>query len=470
MSYDLEVLQDHVHENEPKLIPEQRNVFELVLSSINENSGGVFFLDAPGGTGKTFVINVLLAKVRMRKDIALAVASSGIAATLLSGGRTAHSAFKLPLDLTTMDEPSCNISRGSAAAKLLKKACLIVWDECSMAHRFAIEALDRTLRDIRGNNSPMGGVVFLMAGDFRQTLPVVPKGTKADEIKACLKSSYLWSRVRKLKLETNMRVLLSSDVSAGEFAKKQLDIGNGHVQEDISDGLITLNCGSNCTSLAEIEDKVFPEIVRNYKCSRWLSERAILATKNVSVDKVNERLLAKIPGAVMVYRSVDSVVDVEEAVQYPIEFLNSLEPAGMPTHLLGLKIGVPIILLRNLDSPRLCNGTRLVIKKMMSRVLEATIITGKHAGEDVFIPRIPLRPSNLPFDFKRLQFPVRVSFAMTINKAQGQTLKVVGLNLEEPCFSHGQLYVGISRVGDEKGLYILAQNGRTKNIVYKEVL
>ena len=312
--------------------------------------------------------------------------------------------------------------------------------------------------------------MFLMAGDFRQTLPVVPKGTKADEIKACLKSSYLWSRVRKLKLETNMRVLLSSDVSAGEFAKKQLDIGNGHVQEDISDGLITLNCGSNCTSLAEIEDKVFPEIVRNYKCSRWLSERAILAPKNVSVDKVNERLLAKIPGAVMVYRSVDSVVDVEEAVQYPIEFLNSLEPAGMPTHLLGLKIGVPIILLRNLDSPRLCNGTRLVIKKMMSRVLEATIITGKHAGEDVFIPRIPLRPSNLPFDFKRLQFPVRVSFAMTINKAQGQTLKVVGLNLEEPCFSHGQLYVGILRVGDEKGLYILAQNGRTKNIVYKEVL
>ena len=311
--------------------------------------------------------------------------------------------------------------------------------------------------------------MFLMAGDFRQTLPVIPKGTKADEIKACLKSSYLWPRVKKLKLETNMRVVLRGDISAGNFARKLLDIGNGSIVEDSGDGLIKLNCESNCSSIQEIEERVFPDIVYNYKCSRWLSERAILAPKNVSVDKVNERIVAKIPGAIMIYRSVDAVVDTEEAVQYPMEFLNSLEPPGMPSHLLVLKVGVPILLLRNLDSPRLCNGTRLVVKKMMSHVLEATIITGKHAGEDVFITRIPLRPSNMPFDFKRLQFPVRLSFAMTINKAQGQSLKGVGLNLEEACFSHGQLYVGCSRVGNDTDLHILAQNGRTKNIVYKDL-
>ena len=104
---------------------------------------------------------------------------------------------------------------------------------------------------------------------------------------------------------------------------------------------------------------------------------------------------------------------------------------------------------------------------MMSRVLETTIITGKHAGEDVFIPRIPLRPSNTPIEFKRLQFPVRLSLAMTINKSQGQTLKVVGVDLEDPCFSHGQLYVGISRVGDEKNLYILAENKKPKTYCTK---
>ena len=123
-----------------------------------------------------------------------------------------------------------------------------------------------------------------------------------------------------------------------------------------------------------------------------------------------------------------------------------------------------------MDSPKLCNGTRLVVKKMMSYIIEATILVGKYAGEDVFIPRIPLRPSNLPFEFKRLKSPVRLSFVMTINKAKGQSLKVVGLDLEDPCFGHGQLYVGCSRVGDEKNLFIRAKDGITKNIVYREVL
>ena len=208
--------------------------------------GGMFFIDAPGGTGKTFLIGMFLAQVRRKKDIALAVASSGIAATLLPGGRTAHSTFKLPFDLTSTDEPLCNVSRGSATGNLLKKASLIVWDECTMAHKYAIEALDRTLQDLRENKSPMGGVVFLMAGDFRQTLPVIPKGTKADEIKACIKKSYLWPRVKKLKLETNMRVALRGDTSAGDFAQKLLEIGNGNILEGREDGLIKLNCGTNC--------------------------------------------------------------------------------------------------------------------------------------------------------------------------------------------------------------------------------
>ena len=107
---------------------------------------------------------------------------------------------------------------------------------------------------------------------------------------------------------------------------------------------------------------------------------------------------------------------------------------------------------------------------MMPNVIEATIITGQAAGQDVFIPRIPIIPSDLPFQFKRLQFPVRLSFALSINKAQGQSLQVVGLDLQNPCFSHGQLYVGCSRVGSSDNLFILAPNGKTSNIVYPEAL
>lgn len=102
----------------------------------------------------------------------------------------------------------------------------------------------------------------------------------------------------------------------------------------------------------------------------------------------------------------------------------------------------------------------------MPNLIEATIISGKFKGEDVLIPRIPLISTDLPFDFKRLQFPVRLAFAITINKAQGQSLRVAGLIFESPCFSHGQLYVACSRVGTPENLYIYAPNGKTKNIVY----
>ena len=142
----------------------------------------------------------------------------------------------------------------------------------------------------------------------------------------------------------------------------------------------------------------------------------------------------------------------------------------MPSHNLLLKIGSPIILLRNLDAPRLCNGTRLSVKSLMPHVIEATILTGCAKGEDVFIPRIPLIPTDMPFEFKRLQFPVRLAFAMSINKAQGQSLKVAGINLETPCFSHGQLYVACSRVGTGKNLYVFAPGAKTKNVVYRTAL
>ncbi|GBM94796.1 hypothetical protein AVEN_69351-1 [Araneus ventricosus] len=104
--------------------------------------------------------------------IALAVASSGITATLLTGGRTAFSVFKLPLNLSCVENPICNISRNSDKAKVLRMCKLIVWDECTMAHKFALEALNATMKDIFDifqNDKCMGGVILVLSGDFRQT-------------------------------------------------------------------------------------------------------------------------------------------------------------------------------------------------------------------------------------------------------------------------------------------------------------
>jgi hypothetical protein len=118
----------------------------------------------------------------------------------------------------------------------------------------------------------------------------------------------------------------------------------------------------------------------------------------------------------------------------------------------------------------------MVITKLRERVIEAKIFMGSHMGEHAFIPRISLdspSTSRFPFTLRRRQLPIRIAFAMTINKSQGQSLRVVGLNLQTPVFAHGQLYVALSRCQDCRNLFILLRpdkNGVTENIVYREVL
>ncbi|XP_029054625.2 uncharacterized protein LOC114881908 [Osmia bicornis bicornis] len=341
-----------------------------------------------------------------------------------------------------------------------------------MAHKKALEALHRTLQDLRENKQLFGGALILLLGDFRQTLPVIPRSTPADELNACLKSSVLWRHVQKLTLKTNMRVQVQHDASAERFAKQLLDIGNGKMAIDESTQCITLptNFCKITTTTNELIHNVFPNIAQNYKNHQWLTARAILAAKNNDVNAINFSIQTEIPGEATTYKSIDTVMKQDEVINYPTELLNSLDFPGIPPHVVTLKIGVPVILLRNINPPRLCNGTRFSVKKMMNNIIEAKILNEKFKGEDVLLPRIPMIPTDMPFEFKRLQFPVQLAFAMTINKAQGQSLQVCGLNLENPCFSHGQLYVTCSRVGKPSDLFVYAPDGKTKNITYPKAL
>ena len=106
----------------------------------------------------------------------------------------------------------------------------------------------------------------------------------------------------------------------------------------------------------------------------------------------------------------------------------------------------------------------------MTNIIEAINLTGPFKNEDVLTLRIPMIPTDMSFQFKRLQFPIRLAIAITINRAQGQSLELCGLYLHTDCFSHGQLYVACSRVGNPDNLFIHTENGTTKNIVYPQVL
>ncbi|XP_046868458.1 uncharacterized protein LOC124460904 isoform X2 [Drosophila willistoni] len=184
---------------------------------------------------------------------------------------------------------------------------------------------------------------------------------------------------RSVAGHVNMRVQTLQDPSAETFSKQLLDIGNGKVAVHKNTGSIKLPTGF-CTivhSQDVLIDCIFPDVHTQYINLEWLAERAILAAKNVDVHRLNFKIQQLLPTDSVSYKSVDTVCNTIEAVNYPVEFLNSLDLPGMPPHHLQLKVGSPVILLRNLNPPRLCNGTRLVIKKLMKNVIEATILNGK---------------------------------------------------------------------------------------------
>lgn len=185
-------------------------------------------MNACGGSSKTYTINLLLAAVRAQGGIALGMALSGIAATLLGNGRTLHSRCKVPIRI---DETSmCSITKREALSQLLRQAKLLVNNEVTMGHRHIFETVDRTMRDIREKDALFGGLTVLFAGDWRQILPVIGHGGRPQIVEAFLKHSSIWDAVEKLELSENMRVKKSSGDPSASFANFLLKVGDGKLE------------------------------------------------------------------------------------------------------------------------------------------------------------------------------------------------------------------------------------------------
>ncbi len=170
LDYDQHSLTTDVNNVEDRLNDDQRSAYKTILNVVTNKEGKLFFMYGSGGTGKTFVWTTLLSRLRRQGKIMLVVASSGIASLLLLGGRTAHSRFKIPIDLH--DESICNITQQMKVFELVHKVNLIIWDEASMMHRQAFEAVDRTLRDLmqlddaQATDKIFGGKTVVLGGDF----------------------------------------------------------------------------------------------------------------------------------------------------------------------------------------------------------------------------------------------------------------------------------------------------------------
>ncbi|GKC75225.1 ATP-dependent DNA helicase PIF1-like protein, partial [Tanacetum coccineum] len=316
------------------------------------------------------------------------------------------------IPLKLLENNTCGIKYNTHLAELMQEVQLIIWDEAPMTQKYVFEALDKTLRDILG-----------------QILPVISKGKRPDVVQACINRSELCSPIENIIAET------------------------------------------------------YPNFIEMQHDDEYLKERAILTSRNDDVDEINTYMFNKLAGKSVTYNSVDEICkasteSLDQQQLYPTEFLNTLNFSGMPPHALCLKKELLIMLLRNVNPTKgLCNGTRLIITELGEFVIHAKILTGSHMGDNVLIHRIitTSNQSKWPFILKRRQYLMKPCYAVTINKSQGQSLNYVGLYLSNPVFSHGQLYVALSRVTNPAGLKILMPveadpelKNCTRNIVYKE--
>ncbi|CAN6983918.1 unnamed protein product [Brassica oleracea var. botrytis] len=310
-----------------------------------------------------------------------------------------------------------------------------------MAHRHVFEAVDRTLKDIlavsdaKALTKPFGGKTVLLGGDFRQILPVIPQGTRQETVSAALNRSPLWKYCDIFHLTQNIWVEPEEKafedwilkVGDGRAAGEPQRLANCETPEDqiFIDNNVLLPITSN--PLETLSSSAFPDFEYEYKDLNKLRETAILTPRNVTVDEINSNLVSQVPGEEKEYLSADSIAESEQdseelCMTYPLEYLNSLEFPGLPAHKLCLKVGVPVMLLRNMNQKEgLCNGTRLIVTHMGEKVIKTEMLTSKAKRDPILLPWIILSPpeSNHPFTLKRRQFPIRVCYAMTINKSQG---------------------------------------------------
>ncbi|KAH7705440.1 ATP-dependent helicase RRM3-like protein [Aphelenchoides avenae] len=449
---------------------DQRQIVDEVLRDlgvVNFLRKKCYYIDGPAGVGKSFTYRTIFHCVRALGRRCIMTASTGIAATILPCGRTWHSLWKLPVPLISSSESSVKRSRE------LEEASVIILDEAPMLSRFGLEAAERKVRELKKSLEPFGGVIFILGGDHRQCAPIQTGAVKSEILDLCISSSDLWKHFKVRTLTQNMRL----DADQQSFNAWQLSVGNGdNIHGDEGDIVIPEECQFDGDLASEVYGELFTGSIPQRDMAGYLRDRCILCVLNDRCKTYNDDITKRMSGELSVFTSINRMSPyATDAFSQDVttETMDAYDPPELPPHELKLKVGSIIILLRNLDVKRsLCNGTRLLVTRLGTRLIEAVHVMDVLQMKKVWIPRIALESNGdrLPFKFMRTQFPVKAAFALTINKSQGQTFQRVGLDLATPVFSHGQAYVGLSRVRNAQSLRVLVpEEEAVTNIVYKEV-
>lgn len=465
---------------------QQRRLFDHVLARVTAVESGavnsqqlasLFVLNGSAGVGKTFTARIIAEQMRRAEKIVLIAASTGIAACMFDGALTAHRLFKLPVtDSSDLAGTFASmLTSRHDSWHLLKNASLLLWDECFAMHNRVFGAVSSLLQQVREAPGVLfGGIPTILIGDARQVAPIVPgEGNEAAIRSASLQSTAFWHASTRVTLWQSMRQ--ADDTT---FARYLQRVGDGQRTpcDDDNDDMVgefqqlssTQHRVPILPSISRTDDAVafvsrlFPDVNDSVACAR----SAIVCSLIRDTVTWNALVLRRLPGATIRVASATRVLqDTGEARvlvgdrhrarsndAFTDEYLQTVQPSGIPPHLLCFKPGMTLVLIRNL-SPKdhLMNGTKLVLRRVINQrilvVQRVSPIDGTLSEMEHHIPRLPFTfklPRSLT-NIRRRQFPVLPAYAITVHRAQCQTLSAVGIDNTVSMFGHGMLFVALSR-------------------------
>ncbi|XP_059486735.1 uncharacterized protein LOC132203177 isoform X2 [Neocloeon triangulifer] len=451
---------------------QQSRVVQTLVRAVDVYKSGVgrvdslYFVEGPAGTGKTFTYKVLYDTLVKSGKKVLCMSFTGVAASLLPCGRTLHSALGLPVPLDAKSESRLEPHMDSY--KALKDADLLIIDEVSMGPVHAYNIANKLVRRAKNckefDDPEFGGVPVLFGGDFRQLAPIC--GDNETEREIHFRYSRLFEKCTVISLEKNMR----ANPQELEFAKLLRSIGEGtaptHPSLPPNSFIVPREWVIESSKLEDLLQWTFGEDPATSG-----KEACVLTHLNDNCRLVNSMVLQQLPGDVTHLLSDDSIEDDDPddpilngdygngRMPVLLEELNDHTDNSIPDHSIPMKKGAVIILMRNIDvSSGLVNGTRISVSDFSRTRIRGTVLSGSDniKGRVVDVTRIDFFCDvGALHRMKRAQFPIKLAFAMTINKAQGLTLKRVGLYLPNYLEEHGKPYVGLSRVKSPDDIKLL---------------
>jgi len=481
---------------------EQEPYLNEVFHCIDNNINKVFIVQGQGGSGKTKMAQIIAAYARWKKHIALGCASTAFAASIYKDFYTAHGLFEIPVieDEETYDTNAIhqsNVHKKPQRVQLLKHCKLFIWDEISSQHLRDIKAIFDVMDQFKNH-------ILIIQGDYRQIAPVIQNGKKEQIISASIYCSEMIKKFTKIEFTINLRLKNNNEIEQKRYGEMLLEIANGthfkHLGEKHTNQVYELfpNCSEEYDGETPICFNSIETTIESTDAISWItpdgfdplniSKNCILAVTNKQVDYWNTEVQKLNPNEKHTLYSYDTFHEVDDPHGYiqemiTEEIMNKFSDNQAPTYQLELKINDICILLGNYNrEDGLTKNTRVRIVNITRKLIKVVTINTDYP---IFalIPRYIFYlklPYNNSFKIMRKQFPLRLAYALTMNRSQGQEFEKLLIDLSEAAFTHGHLYVALSRIRLKENLKIFCNQENlmdlycgfivTKNVVYNEIL